>query len=107
MGLLICLILCFALFMFCFVWNRYRELQGIDQRPAHVISSTHRANRINQLADPYSLADVRAILGDTQDTKYPLYRTPRTSDNASTVATGGFGIFLKPCLVYYNDARLA
>ena len=34
--------------------------------------------------------DVKMILGDSKDSKYPIYRSPRPTDNETTLATGKY-----------------
>ena len=43
-------------------------------------SSVHRLARVRALPRPSDLRDILAVLGDTQDKDYPIYRTPRKTD---------------------------
>ena len=58
-------------------------------------SSIHRLNRTKQLIEENGLntmQDIKNILGDTEDTQYPLYRTSSPPDTSSTLASGIFDI---------------
>ena len=69
------------------IFSRFRRI-SLTEMPEHVISSKHRAGRIEQLIPADTFSKVRNILGDTADKDYPLYRHPRETDPAATVATG-------------------
>ena len=72
----------------------YRTL-NVSQRPSHIISSEHRTKRILEFEPPATVQDVLKILGDTKDPDYPLYRTPRKTDESSTIATGIITVYSK------------
>ena len=51
-------------------------------------SSIHRLSRVKQLPQPTNSSDILAMLGDTADPDYPIYRTATGPDGAATLATG-------------------
>ena len=51
-------------------------------------SSLHRLSRVKQLPQPTNSTDILALLGDTADTEYPIYRTATGPDTLATLATG-------------------
>ena len=51
-------------------------------------SSIHRLSRVKQLPQPTNSSDILALLGDTADPDYPIYRTATGPDGAATLATG-------------------
>lgn len=53
-------------------------------------SSEHRLARVRELPPPTDARDITTILGDTEDKKYPIYRTATPPDTAVTLATGLF-----------------
>ena len=53
-------------------------------------SSEHRLARVRDLPPPTDARDIATILGDTEDKKYPIYRTATPPDTAVTLSTGGF-----------------
>ena len=53
-----------------------------------IASSEHREDRINKIAPPVSQKDVAAILGDNNDTEFPIYREKAEDDYVKTIATG-------------------
>ena len=53
-------------------------------------SSEHRLARVRELPPPTDARDITTILGDTEDKKYPIYRTATPPDTAVTLATGRF-----------------
>lgn len=64
-------------------------------------SSDHRLARIKQLPTPQSVADVRAILGDTGDKEYPIWRNGAAPDyDAYTLATAIFDLSAATMSVY-------
>ena len=74
-------------------------------------SSLHRLSQVKELPQPTNSTDILALLGDTADTEYPIYRTATGPDSAATLATGKsliFGIVLLKGVVYvhYYDVRV-
>lgn len=52
------------------------------------VSTDHRLQRVKELEPPKAIHDLRAILGDTEDRDYPIFRTASPPDSADTLATG-------------------
>jgi len=50
-------------------------------------STIHRQARCNQFPAPKTGDDVRAILGDTKDKEFPIYRVATKTDPLDTVVT--------------------
>ena len=81
-------------------FNEYLRLNVSQQNDE---SSIHRLNRTKQLIEENGLntmQDIKNILGDTEDTQYPLYRTNSPPDNAATLTTGIFDIENQALYVY-------
>ncbi len=79
--------------------NMYRRFSVAERQD---LSSIHRLRRFQALAPPSSMADVRAILGDTSDSAFPIWRTDSPPDHLSTLctmfvdlATGDFSITIR------------
>lgn len=73
-------------------YNMYLRL-NVSQKTDE--SSIHRLNRTKELIAENGLntmEDICNILGDTQDTEYPLYRTSVAPDTSSTLSTALFDI---------------
>jgi len=84
-------------------FNMYKILT-LNQIPD--ISTVHRQSRCNQLPIPASVEDVRSILGDTQDTDYPIYRVATTTDPEDTVVTAIFDITNLVVYVWDDNPKL-
>ena len=68
-----------------FFLDRYRH----SDPPQYVDpSSEHRLARVKELPQPNDTVDFLAILGDTHDPQYPIYRNGAPPDMAATIATG-------------------
>eukprot|EP00483_Globobulimina_turgida_P012045 UN12067 len=66
-------------------------------------SSVHRLQRTQTLVAENALntvRDVENILGDTQDSSYPIYRTSQSPDGSYTVATAIFDVGRQVLHVY-------
>lgn len=48
----------------------------------------HRIARIKELKPPENLKEILDLASDDNDNHYPIFRTPRKTDKALTVATG-------------------
>jgi isopenicillin-N N-acyltransferase-like protein len=73
--------------------NHYRELAGVEQVVGP--SSQARLSRAQDLVrngPPSSAAGVLAILGDEDDTPYPIYRTAVLPDQGATLCTALFDL---------------
>lgn len=51
-------------------------------------STVHRLQRVKELEPPKAIDDLRAILGDTEDKEYPIFRSATSPDLCATLATG-------------------
>ena len=60
----------------------------MDEIPQKIESSLHRAKRIKEFPEPSCDKDIRAMLGDTADKDFPIFRNPSNTDPGCTVATG-------------------
>ncbi|KAL3854885.1 hypothetical protein ACJMK2_014121 [Sinanodonta woodiana] len=85
-----------------FHFNHYQHLKGIEERSG-LNSTFARAKRAEQIAPPRNVREVKAILGDTQISKYPIFRRPCTTDDSTTVYTGVFDILQETVEVYAEN----
>ncbi|XP_046572397.1 uncharacterized protein LOC124280502 [Haliotis rubra] len=85
-------------------FNMY-EHTNISQIPKDIVSSQHRKARANQLPPPADVVGVTIILGDQGDSQYPIYRTPRPSDEEATIATGIFVLDSCVLMVFKSNPR--
>ncbi|XP_067651847.1 beta-alanyl-dopamine/carcinine hydrolase-like [Haliotis asinina] len=85
-------------------FNMY-EHTNISQIPKDIVSSQHRKARANQLPPPADVSGVTFILGDQGDSQYPIYRTPRPSDEEATIATGIFVLDSCVLMVFKSNPR--
>ncbi|KAK6185935.1 hypothetical protein SNE40_008064 [Patella caerulea] len=92
-----------------FHFNKFEhpDTFNIPQFINHTISSIHRRKRAEQLPTPTDIASIRNILGDTGDSIYPIYRTPRPSDNTSTCATAIYDITRCVLSIYTDNPKTA
>jgi len=79
--------------------NIYRHLE-CDQDTDD--SSVHRLKRINQMK-LQSLRDIATILGDHNDTEYPIYRDGKKPDGYFTCATSLFDLDNEVAKVYQGN----
>lgn len=87
--------------------NHYKHIEIIE---TDVAGSRLREKRVNEMAVPKTLDDVRHILGDTLDKVEPIYRHPsmdHIDTDAQTAATAIFDISNKLLHVYRTNPRLA
>ena len=61
-----------------------------EQVTSKIESSLHRKIRLNVIKQPSCLKDLLDIASDSVDIEFPIFRTPRITDGALTVATGSF-----------------
>jgi hypothetical protein len=66
------------------------EPRHIELETAPEPSSPHRLARYEQFTPPASMDDIRAILGDTKDAEYPIWRSGTPPDTLVTLCTGLF-----------------
>ncbi|KAK3580208.1 hypothetical protein CHS0354_017993 [Potamilus streckersoni] len=85
-----------------FHFNHYQHLKGIEERSG-LNSTFARAKRAEQIAPPRNVKEVKTILGDTQNSNYPIFRRPSTTDDATTVYTGVFDILQETVEVYAEN----
>ncbi|XP_071091493.1 beta-alanyl-dopamine/carcinine hydrolase-like [Haliotis cracherodii] len=85
-------------------FNMY-EHTNVTQIPKDIVSSQHRKARANQLPPPADVVGVTVILGDQGDSQYPIYRTPRPSDEEATIATGIFVLDSCVLLLFKSNPR--
>ncbi|XP_067685493.1 beta-alanyl-dopamine/carcinine hydrolase-like isoform X1 [Haliotis asinina] len=83
-----------------FHMNEYRHLD-IEVETAE--RSRARFERALSLPVPTCAKDVRNILGDTDNTTFPIYRTVRPSDENATVCTGMFDLLNKRFDIYLDN----
>ncbi|XP_041376020.1 uncharacterized protein LOC121388648 isoform X2 [Gigantopelta aegis] len=74
------------------------EILNVSQFSNSIVSSQHRKARAFSLPSPRDIPGALNILGDTFDAKYPIYRSPRPTDDESTEATAVFDVL--HCLLY-------
>eukprot|EP00425_Heterocapsa_triquetra_P012753 CAMPEP_0195146374 /NCGR_PEP_ID=MMETSP0448-20130528/171547_1 /TAXON_ID=66468 /ORGANISM="Heterocapsa triquestra, Strain CCMP 448" /LENGTH=273 /DNA_ID=CAMNT_0040184923 /DNA_START=3 /DNA_END=820 /DNA_ORIENTATION=- len=56
-------------------FNMYKTMLPLDQGPNALLrSSTHRQARVNAMPAPRCKKDIMAILSDTEDSEYPIFR---------------------------------
>lgn len=55
--------------------NMYKHIEGISKFQDQDPSTLHRQAKVDMLPAPKSVGDVMAILGNTDDDEYPIYRT--------------------------------
>jgi len=86
-------------------FNNYKELA--DKVQAFVgISSAHRSTRADQMPAPQNAADILQILGDTNDSQYPIYRNGVAPDtNVATTATGLFDLVGKTLQIWLDNPK--
>eukprot|EP00727_Mastigamoeba_balamuthi_P014835 m51a1_g9978 hypothetical protein (1657) ;mRNA; r:92-9317 len=68
-------------------------------------TSVHRGRRFQEFAAPRSAADVRAMLGDTQDPVFPIYRDGAAPDQLATIVTSVFDFHAGTVALYNNNSR--
>ncbi|CAH1779713.1 unnamed protein product [Owenia fusiformis] len=83
--------------------NIYRRIQ-IKQDPESILSSQHRAKALG-VPDWHDANDIRVMLGNTVDPRFPIYRNATPPDTGSTVATGLFDI--AECSLHIYDSNPA
>lgn len=83
--------------------NNYRLIQ-IDEFE-FMESSNARTKKTQEFSDPKTWDDLRQVLGDTSDDEYPIYRTPRPTDDSQTVCTGVFDMIDKTMKVFVGNVK--
>ena len=87
---------------FYFHVNMYRNLSVPEFLDP---SSVHRTARFNQFTKIETEEQVLALLGDTYDKEFPIYRQPTKTDDASTVATVLFNLITRKVTVYNKNPK--
>ena len=88
-------------------FNHYAHIEG-TQEIDYVSESRKRDGRAKQLKPPRTDADVRRILGDTDDASVPIYKDPSSLNvgtGSRTVATAVFNITEKKLNIYRTCPR--
>ncbi|XP_069135522.1 beta-alanyl-dopamine/carcinine hydrolase-like [Argopecten irradians] len=90
----------------CYVHtNNYKHIK-VEEMLA--LSSTEaRMKRILEFKPPSTVKEVKAILGDTKNQEYPIYRKPSATDNGETVATALFYLQERKVEVYMDNPKFA
>ncbi|KAL3855358.1 hypothetical protein ACJMK2_014573 [Sinanodonta woodiana] len=88
-----------------FHFNYYKHLEGIEINPA-IPSSTARSKRAHEIKPPRTIRDVKAVLGDTQNSSYPIFRRPKNPDQCITSCTVLFNILEKTTEIYVENPSL-
>ncbi|KAK3605407.1 hypothetical protein CHS0354_036317 [Potamilus streckersoni] len=87
-----------------FHFNEYYYLKEVEQNP-NFPSSAAREKRVQEMSPPRTLKDVKAILGDTQNIIYPIYRSGQPPDTAMTGYTVFFDILKKTMKIYTENPK--
>lgn len=82
-------------------FNAYKHTDVVEV-PGFGVSSKHRQARADSLKKPINLQDALNVLGDNEDSEYPIYRIPSQTDQGCTVATGVFS-FVKQEFSLFTD----
>jgi len=69
-------------------------------------STEHRQRRANEFQVPLVQQDALDILGDNQDSDWPIYRNSRAPDHVSTVATVLFDLSGKKISVWDSNPKI-
>lgn len=83
--------------------NNYR-LMEMDQFE-FMDSSIARTKKTVEFPDPKTWDDLKQVLGDTSNSDYPIYRTPRPTDDSQTVCTGVFDMLNKTMKVFVGNVK--
>ncbi|KAK3605406.1 hypothetical protein CHS0354_036316 [Potamilus streckersoni] len=85
-----------------FHFNSYYHLDDVEQN-FNLPSSNARTKRAHEMPPPRTLKDVKAILGDTQNNIYPIYRSRQPPDTAVTLCTVMYDVLKKTAEVYFDN----
>ncbi|XP_060079698.1 beta-alanyl-dopamine/carcinine hydrolase-like [Ylistrum balloti] len=85
--------------------NNYKHLSVKEMD--NLSSSTARMERMLEFKPPSTLEEMKTILGDTNNAKYPIYRTPRATDSSQTVATALFDLIDRKMNLYMDNPKFA
>ncbi|KAH3760366.1 peptidase C45, acyl-coenzyme A/6-aminopenicillanic acid acyl-transferase [Pelomyxa schiedti] len=80
--------------------NHYLRLD-VPQSPGN--STIHRYQRMLEIGEPMSYDQVLAILGDTQDSQWPIYRTATPPDTSITLATFIYNVIKGTVTIYHGS----
>lgn len=84
--------------------NEYKRLNA-PQLPDP--SSFYRTQRIGEFPIPKTVDDARAILGDTMNKQYPIYRNGNPPDADATVITAIFDLVSERVLLFTENPKLS
>ncbi|OWF44904.1 uncharacterized protein LOC110457730 [Mizuhopecten yessoensis] len=88
----------------CYVHsNNYKHLQ-VEEMDS-LSSSVARMERILEFKAPSTVQELKIILGDTKNDKYPIYRNPSATDNGKTVATALFDLKDRKMDLYMDNTK--
>ncbi|KAL3854893.1 hypothetical protein ACJMK2_014129 [Sinanodonta woodiana] len=85
-----------------FHFNEYYYLTEVEQNP-NFPSSAAREKRALEMSPPRTVRDIKAVLGDTQNIVYPIYRCGKSPDTSMTGYTVVFDILKKTMEVYTEN----
>ena len=85
--------------------NNYQFLEVEEIEAVRVGSSANRYKRSLEMLTPKSIKDICTILGDTENNKYPIFRTPRSTDQSQTLVTAMFNILENKMDVYLKNPK--
>lgn len=83
--------------------NNYQFLEVEEIEAVYLGSSANRYKRASEMIAPKSIRDICTILGDTANKKYPIFRTPRPTDQSQTLVTAMFNILEKKMDIYLKN----
>ncbi|KAL3854891.1 hypothetical protein ACJMK2_014127 [Sinanodonta woodiana] len=87
-----------------FHFNSYYHLKDVEQ-DFNLPSSNARAKRALEMPPPRTLKDIKAVLGDTQNSMYPIYRCAQGPDPSLTGSTVVFDMLKKTMEVYIENPK--
>ncbi|OWF42295.1 uncharacterized protein LOC110461356 [Mizuhopecten yessoensis] len=85
--------------------NNYKHLHVVEID--NLASSEARMKRILEFKAPSTGHEMKMILGDTKNDKYPIFRTPSATDSGETVVTALFDLKDRKVDVYMDNVKFA
>ncbi|KAL3854892.1 hypothetical protein ACJMK2_014128 [Sinanodonta woodiana] len=86
-------------------FNQYQHLEGIEQNLSSP-STPARFKRVEKITPPRTIKDVKAILGDTENNKLPIFRRPNDVDLSMTACTVVFDILQQWMEIYVENPNM-
>ncbi|ESP01916.1 hypothetical protein LOTGIDRAFT_138839 [Lottia gigantea] len=87
---------------------RCNKYQYLDVKEDDFLrSSENRTKRATEFGPICKLQDALAILGDTKNEQYPIYRTPRPTDAGETVCTAAMDLLERTMTVYHDNPKIS